>query len=289
VNLTQLRAFHMVAREGSFTRAAQAARVSQPTLSTQVKALEDAYRVRLFERRNRRLSMTPLGQTLSDLTGRLFALEDEARALLAGSQALARGHLRVWADSPYHAIPALARLKQRHAGLTFSLRIDNSASVVKALFDLEADVVVTAAVTSDPRLFSQRIKDDRLIAFVPRRHALARRAVLPLDALAGRDLVLRERGSNTREVFERALAAAKVLPGALIEVQTREAVREAVAAGFGIGVVFQSEFGSDKRFARLRLRGGALDVAEFVACLQERRDLALVRAFIDAAAPAAGV
>jgi LysR family transcriptional regulator, low CO2-responsive transcriptional regulator len=288
MNLTQLRAFHLVAREGGFTRAAARARVSQPTLSTQVKALEETYHVQLFERRGRRLAMTPLGQRLLDITGRLFALEDEARALLAGTQALSRGHLRVWADSPYHAVPVLARIRQRHAGLTFSLRIDNSAGVVKALLDLEADVAVTAAVTSDPRLFSRRIKDDRLIAFVPRRHALARRAVLRLDAFAGRDLVLRERGSNTREVFERALAGAGVLPGALIEVQTREAVREAVAAGFGIGVVFESEFGNDKRFAKLRLTGGPLEVAEFVACLQERRHLALVRAFIEAAMPTAG-
>lgn len=289
MNLTQLRAFHLVGREGGFTRAAERANVSQPTLSTQVKALEETYRVRLFERRGRRLTMTPLGQMLSDITGRLFALEDEARALLAGTQALARGHLRVWADSPYHAVPILARIKQRHAGLTFSLRIDNSAAVVKALLDLEADVAVTAAVTSDPRLFSQRIKEDRLIAFVPRGDPLARRATLRLEALAGRDLVLRERGSNTREVFERALASVGVLPGALVDVQTREAVREAVAAGFGIGVVFESEFGNDQRFAKLRLTGGRLEVGEFVACLQERRDLALVRAFIEAAIPQGGV
>lgn len=286
MNPIQLRAFHLVARERGFTRAAQAARVSQPTLSAQVGALEAAYSVQLFERRGRRIDLTPIGQSLYDITQRLYALEDEARALLAGSKALTRGHLRVSADSAYHAIPILAALKQRHEGLTFSLRIGSSAAVLQELLDYQADVGVMAKMTSDPRLYSAQFKQDRLIVFVPADHAWARRRRVALADLAGQDLVLRERGSITREVFETSLAASAVRPGAIIEVQTREAVREAVAAGFGIGIVFRSEFGNDRRFAPLEVAGGQLAVAEYVACLQERRDLALVRAFLDAATAA---
>jgi aminoethylphosphonate catabolism LysR family transcriptional regulator len=282
MNLTQLRAFHLVARERSFTRGAAAARLSQPTLSSQVRALETSYRLQLFARRGRRTELTTIGQSLYDITTRLFALEDEARALLAGTKALARGHLRVSADSAYHAVPILAALKRDHAGLTFSLRIGSSAAVLQELLDYQADVGVMAKLTSDPRLHSVKFKEDRLILFVPVAHPWARRRRVALGELAGRDLVLRERGSITREVFEESLAAADLRPGALIEVQTREAVREAVAAGFGIGVVFHSEFGADRRFAPLEVTGASLAVAEYVACLQERRNLALVRAFLDA-------
>jgi aminoethylphosphonate catabolism LysR family transcriptional regulator len=283
MNLTQLRAFHLVARERSFTRGAAAARLSQPTLSSQVRALEASYRLQLFERRGRRTELTTIGQGLYDITSRLFALEDEARALLAGTKALTRGHLRVSADSAYHAMPILAALKRDHGGLTFSLRIGSSATVLQELLDYQADVGVMAKLTSDPRLHSVKFKEDRLIVFVPVAHPWSRRARVALGELAGRDLVLRERGSITREVFEESLAAADVRPGAIIEVQTREAVREAVAEGFGIGVVFHSEFGNDRRFAPLEVTGGQLAVAEYVACLQERRNLALVRAFLDAA------
>jgi aminoethylphosphonate catabolism LysR family transcriptional regulator len=283
MNLTQLRAFHLVARERGFTRAAAAARLSQPTLSSQVRALEAHYRLQLFERRGRRTELTTLGQSLYDITTRLFALEDEARALLAGTTALTRGHLRVSADSAYHAVPILAALKRGHAGLTFSLRIGSSAAVLQELLDYQADVGVMARLTSDPRLHSVKFKEDRLIVFVPVAHPWSRRGRVALAELAGRDLVLRERGSITREVFEESLVAADVRPGAIIEVQTREAVREAVAEGFGVGVVFQSEFGNDRRFAPLEVAGGQLAVAEYVACLQERRNLALVRAFLDAA------
>ena len=94
---------------------------------------------------------------------------------------------------------------------------------------------------------------------------------------------MRERGSITREVFEAELARAGITPGAIIDVQTREGVREAVAEGFGIGVVFESEFGTDARFLPLPVTGANLAVAQYIVCLAERRELALVSAFLDAA------
>ena len=281
MNLTQLRAFHVVASAGSFSLAARTEGLSQPTLSAQVKALEATYGVGLFNRRGRGVLMTPAGQSLFSVTTRLFAAGEEAHALLAGSRDLTRGHLRVSADSAYHVIPILAELKKRHKGLTFTLKIDNSAAVLEHLLGHTADVAVMAKVTSDPRIHSMKLREDRLVLFVPRKHPFATRRRMRLSDLAGRDIVVRERGSITREVFEAGLAAAGVVPGSLIEVQTREAVRETVAAGFGIGVVFDSEFGSDPRFHSITVADGDLNVGEYVACLEDRRRLALVRAFLD--------
>jgi aminoethylphosphonate catabolism LysR family transcriptional regulator len=283
MNLTQLRAFHVVARAGSFSLAARTGGASQPTLSAQVKALEASYGVGLFARKGRGVQLTPVGQSLHAITSRLFAAEDEAQALLAGSRALTRGHLRVSADSAYHVMPILAALKRRHEGLTFSLKIDNSAAVIDQLIDHSADIAVMAKMTSDPRLYSMKLRDDRLVLFVQRAHPWAKRGRIPLSDLAGRDLVVRERGSITREVFETRLAEAGLKPGTLMEVQTREAVREAVAAGFGIGVVFESEFGNDARFRPIHVADADLAVGEYVVCLEERRRLALVRTFIDIA------
>ncbi len=283
MNLTQLRAFHLVARAGSFSLAARTGSVSQPTLSAQVKALEASYGVGLFDRKGRGVRLTPVGQSLFAVTGRLFAAEEEAQALLAGSRALTRGHLRVSADSAYHVMPILKELKRRHDGLTFSLKIDNSEAVLDQLIDHGADIAVMAKMTSDPRLFSMRLRDDSLVLFVPRTHAWGRRRRVRLEDVAGRDLVVRERGSITREVFEARLATAGLRPGALVEVQTREAVREAVAAGFGIGVVFESEFGNDPRFHMVRVADAHLAVGEYVVCLEERKRLALIRAFLDVA------
>jgi DNA-binding transcriptional LysR family regulator len=106
---------------------------------------------------------------------------------------------------------------------------------------------------------------------------------VPLATLAGQELVLRERGSITREVLEEAMATADIRPRSIVEVQTREGVREAVAAGFGVGAVFASELGEDSRFRRIDVADSDLLVAEYAVCLQERRRVALVRAFMDEA------
>lgn len=276
MNLTEIRAFHRVAQAGGFSLAARAAAVSQPTLSAQVRALEAHYAISLFNRRGRRTTLTPLGHSLYAITTRMFAAEDEISHLLGDAATLARGQLRVAADSPTHVMPLLARLKERHGGLIFSLRIGNSEDVIRRVLEYECDVGVMAKRVSDPRLYSLPIRDDRLVIFVPAWHRWARRRTVAMGDLAGCDLVLRERGSITREVFEARLAEMGVLPGRLMEVQSREAVREAVLAGFGIGVVFERELGRDSETRALAVRDADLAVTEYLICLEERRRLPMV-------------
>jgi len=280
---SQLRAFHLVAESGSFSAAARDSGLSQPNLSGQVTALEKAYGIRLFDRRGRSVVPTETGRQLHGVTTRLFALQDEAQALLAGEQALTRGHLRIAADSAHHVVPIMAALRKRAGSLTFALSIDNSAIVLERLLRHEADVAVMAKSVSDPRLHALRLRADRLVLFAPAGHPFARRGRAPLALLAEQELVLRERGSITREVLEQAMAAADIRPSAIVEVQTREGVREAVAAGFGIGAVFESELGDDRRFRPIIVSDTDFGVAEYAVCLQERRRVALVRAFMDEA------
>ncbi|CAH1681274.1 HTH lysR-type domain-containing protein [Hyphomicrobiales bacterium] len=282
VSYSGLAAFHAVAEAESFTGAAKARNVSQPTLSAQVRALEDAYGVRLFDRAGRQVRLTPLGQSLFVITARLFTAQDEAQALLAGTRTLQRGHLRIAADSATHVMTALARMREKYPGLTFSLTIGNSSEVVDQIMDFAADVAITARPNSDPRIHSVKLRSDNLVAFVASTHELARHGSLPIEAFAGQDIVLRERGSITREVFEDRLAAAGVKPANLLEVQSREAVREAVAAGFGLGVIFDAEFKTVPELRRLAITGANFEVGEYAACRAERRRLPLVRSFFEA-------
>jgi LysR family transcriptional regulator, low CO2-responsive transcriptional regulator len=278
-----LKAFHAVAMAGSFTRAAAAVGLSQPTLSSQVALLEASHDVTLFDRKRHGVTLTPMGKRLLDLTQRIFAAEDEARALLQGARTIQKGHLRIAADNASHAMPVLARLRSVNPGLTFSMTIDNSTNILQRLLDYEADIGVMARLSSDPRIASIRLKSDRLVLFVPADHRFAGRGTILITDLEGVDIVIRELGSVTREVFEAGLAAAAVRPGQLVEVQSREAVREAVAAGFGVGVIFESELGHDPAFRPLQVKGADLRVAEYVACLESRRHLATIAAFLDLA------
>ena len=280
MNYSQLRAFHRVALEGSFTRAARALRVSQPTLSAQVKELEESYGVRLFDRRGRGVTLTQLGTALQSITNRLFSLEDEADSLLSGARDLTRGHLSVGSDSPPHVMPVLSAIKKNHPGLSLSLSMGNADAVLRDLLDYRTDVAVLASAPGDPRLHIMPYRREKLVLFVPKDHELAGRASVELSELNGRDLVLRERGSITRVIFEEAMQDDHVDPGGILEIQSREACREAVAAGLGIGVVFESEFGVDPDLISLPIKGRDLEVGEYVVCLSDRKRLANIQAFL---------
>ncbi len=281
INHSSLRAFHAVATQGSFTKAANVLHVTQPTLSGQVKALELQFGLSLFDRRKRRVELTEIGRQLLDITWRLFGLEAEAEQVLTAAKGLKRGHLRLGADAPYHAIPFLAAFTRRYPNIRLSMSIGNAESMKNELLDQRFDVVIAANLAEDNRLFAFPFKEDSLIAFVDRAHPWARRKRIGLAELADRRLILREPSSTTRKVFEAALAKAHVKIGENLEIGSREAVREAVAAGLGIGIVAKSEFGADPRLKSLEFEGPRITALEYVACRSDQRATPLVKAFLD--------
>lgn len=113
--------------------------------------------------------------------------------------------------------------------------------------------------------------------------AWARRTRISIADLAGRDLVVRERGSITREVAEARIKSARIKTGQVFDVATREAVQEAVAAEFGVGIVFASEAGNDARLKAISIADHDVTVAEYVVCRAERRRLGLVARFLETA------
>jgi aminoethylphosphonate catabolism LysR family transcriptional regulator len=279
MNHAYLRAFHAVAAEGSFTRAASRLGVTQPTLSAQVKALEESYGVALFDRRGRGVVATALGEALLEITRRLFLLEEEAAELLGRTRELTTGRLRIGADGPYHVVPLLAAFARRYPRIHVALSIGNSEEVLAELFRYEADIVVVADIADDPRLDRVLCAVHRLVVFVPRDHPWARRRGIRLRDLEGMPMVLREEGSKTRRVFEAAIGRAEVSPRTVMEIESREAVREAVAAGLGIGVVSEAEFGHDERLVRIPVLDAPLETREYLIALKERRKLRIVSAF----------
>jgi aminoethylphosphonate catabolism LysR family transcriptional regulator len=283
MNHANLRAFHAVASHGSFTRAAQSLGVTQPTLSAQVKALEETYGVALFDRRGRGVAATGLGEQLLEMTRRLFLLEEEADELLSRARDLTAGHLRVAAGGPYYAVPFLAAFGARYPGVHISLSIGNSEAVLDALLHYRADVAVISDLEPDPRLEAIPCAEHRLVVFVPRKHPWARTRGIRLRDLEGQPMVLREIGSMTRRLFEQATAKAKIKPRLVMEIESREAVSEAVAAGLGIGVVSEAEFGHDERLAAVPLTDATILTREYIVCLKERRRLRIVSAFLDQA------
>jgi len=279
-SLQHLRAFVTVAETRGFTRAARALGLSQPAVTQQVKALERRYGVTLFHRRGGRLELTDAGRRTVELARRAVALADDTERALVETGALAGAELRVGADGPFSAMPLLADFLARHPRVRLSAQMGSSETVLRELLELRTDVAVLTLAAPDPRFHGVAYAPQRVVVFVARTHAWGERRAIPIRELEGVPMIFREPGSATRAIFERALTSHGVRPRVVMELGSREAIREAVAAGLGAGFVLESELGADERLRALALKGAAVEGSEYVLCLPERRSLRTVEAFL---------
>jgi LysR family transcriptional regulator, low CO2-responsive transcriptional regulator len=279
----QLRAFHHVATCGGFSRAAEALSLSQPAVSDQVRKLEEEYDVLLFNREKRRVVPTSAGQRLLAVTQRLFEAERQAAELLAETRALRSGRLRVIADSAHHLLHVLGEFRQQHPRIEIVITSGNSEQVAAALHAYEAELGVLGEIPRASEFEIVPLGSSPLIAFVGREHPLAGRGRMRLAEIADAPLVLREPGSKTRRDFEAAAAERGLTVRAAIEAQGREAVRELVAAGSGVGIVSRAEFGRDDRLVPIEIEDCQIIMDEALICLRERASGKLIRTFLDLA------
>lgn len=283
INFNQLRSFFAVAENLSFTRAARSLNVGQPTITTQVKALEEHYGVELFRRLPGKIALSEAGDALLVIARRIFELEEQAVSLLEAQGEAVVGTLRVGSVGPFFVMKLLAAVREAHPSLAISLRTSNSEEILRDVLDGRLDVAVVGDAAADSRLTAVPLRRQPIVIFVSRKHPWSRRNRIDLHELHGQPMVMREPGSKTREAFERALAAQKIKPRTIMEVP-REAVREAVAEGLGIGIMSEAEVTPDPRFKTLRISGADAATEAFAICLQTRRRVRPVSAFMDLAA-----
>jgi aminoethylphosphonate catabolism LysR family transcriptional regulator len=277
---TQLRSFHAVAQRLSFTVAARELGVSQPTITTQVKSLEQEFGVELFVRRGRRIELTETGGGLLDITRRLFADEKEASDYLNETRGLKTGHLRVGAVGPYHVTDMLAAFNARYPGIYVSVTVGNSRESLRDLLDYRTDVAVLAHVDPDARLVAIPYRRHRVVVMCPADHDFADRRSIRARDMEGQRLIVREAGSTTRRAFDQAIREKDVRPRIVMEIGSRESIREAVAKGIGLGVVSEKEFIPDPRIRALQVSDAEIYTYAHVVHLRERQNARLVRAFL---------
>lgn len=285
VNHQHLRAFHAIALEGSFSQAARRLNVAQPTLSQQIKALEDRHQAVLFEGRRPPLRLTPMGRELFVLTQRMFATSDEIAVLLDDNVDSGATPLRIGADSPVYAARLVQALMQAHPDMVLEARIDNAGESLRRLQEAKVDVAILSDPAMDGQFFYEPIFADYLQVVLPAAHPLARAPVFPLAALAQERVIIRETASKTRAAMETLMASAGVFPQHVMELHSREAIREAIALGMGVSLFFSSDCPPDSRLALVRpdRQGERALLTGYVVGRVERRRTATMRAVLAAA------
>ncbi len=279
---SQLRAFHHVARMGGFSRAAEELNQSQPSVSEQVRRLEIAHDVLLFDRSGRKVRLTQAGEGLYTLTKSFFEMEDSISAYLERNRAALVGQLRIVADSAAHVTAAVGRFRVHHPHVAVSLWTGNTEEVLTRLRAYDAEIGVVGNIGEAADLDRIALGASPIVAIAAHGLIPREQGALDIRDLGHWPLVMREPGSRTRAKLEAEAARAGVALPVAIEVEGREAMREVVASGAGVGFVSEAEFGHDARLRRIAISGAELGMSETLVTLRARSDVPVIRAFLRA-------
>ena len=279
----QLKAFHHVAIHRGFSRAAEALGLTQPAISDQVRKLELEYDLKLFERQRRQVALTEAGETLLEITHRLFESELRAREFLTESLAAGSGTLRVIADSAHHFLPILGKFRQTFPDVFVSVEIGNSEDVLEALTKYRADIGIMAELPQDRAFNTILLHTWPIVAFAAKTNPAAQNPQITIREMADYPLVMREKGSKTRAMLEEEANKRGVTLNTRVEAEGREAVFEIVAASDTIGVVSEAEFGNHPDLVKIPISGSPMKMNEALVCLEERKVSKLVSAFMKVA------
>jgi DNA-binding transcriptional LysR family regulator len=239
VTLRQLRVFEQVARHRSMSRAAEALHLTQPAVSMQVKQLETLVGMPLLEQVGRRLFLTEAGAELAEHARRIGIQVAEAESALNQLRGLERGQLRLAVVSTVnYVVPRLlASFSEKHPGVHISLQVANREAVLAALADNRTDLAITGQPPDDIDVVAQHFMDNPLVVIAPPGHALARQRHIPLARLRDEVLLVREAGSGTRAAMQRFFIERGIELRTGSELGTNEAIKQAVQAGLGLGVI----------------------------------------------------
>lgn len=276
----ELRAFDATARSGSMSAAARLLGIRQPTVSAHIAGLEKRFGVELFVRRGRGVELTTFGETLHEVSNRIFRAEQQAALLLLSARSQYEGHLKVSAVGPYNVLPMLKRYRSLLPKIRLAVSMGDSRQIVESILGYRDDVGVLLHAVHDERVHCVPYRQQALVVFASVSHPLANRETIKMCDLESQEFVMREQGSQTRSVFESGLQEAGIRIRSSLEMGSREAVREAVAQGLGLGVVAQTAFVADSRVVALKISDLVLCTHVHVICLAERRSAPLIAAFL---------
>ncbi|MDH5676452.1 MAG: LysR family transcriptional regulator [Myxococcales bacterium] len=240
VNLNQLRVFAAVAAEGSATRAARRLRISQPAVSKHLAELEDQLGLSLFDRLPRGMRLTLAGQALNRHAERIIATEAAAEAELAELRGLSSGRLSIGASTTIgsYMLPSLfGAFHRAHPGVALELEIANTRAIQAALLDGSLDLGLTEGFVASELLDVEEVAHDEMVAIAAPSHSAARLPQLSLRELCALPMIVRERGSGTRDVIEAALAHRGIELSPQMALGSTESVKHAVASGLGVAIV----------------------------------------------------
>ncbi|MFP8967439.1 LysR family transcriptional regulator [Pokkaliibacter sp. CJK22405] len=252
ITVRQLEAFAAIARHGNLTAAAEALSLTKGALSQALQQLENQLGTPLFDRVHPRLQLNSEGQQLQPMVeDALSRLTDIAYRF--HPERAAQGVLRLGASQTIgnYLLPALLARLQREGNIRPDVRITNTHQLGDRLLNFELDLALIEGEIRHPDIHSQHWREDEMVVVAAPTHALATATTLTVRDLSGQAFVLREPNSGSRERFDHDLLPGLEHCGQLLQLNTLEAVMQAIEQGLGLTLI--SELAVADRLASGRL------------------------------------
>lgn len=241
LTLRQLQVFAAVARHLSHSRAAEELYLSQPAVSMQIKQLEQNVGLPLLEQTGKQLHLTEAGREMLHYSLSITQQLTELEEVFSAMKGLERGHLSISVVSTanYFMPQLLAKFIQTHAKIQVSLSVANRDAVIKQLADNVADFAIMGQPPQGADMLAEPFMQNPLVVIAAPAHPLAGAHKIQPRQLSNETFLLREQGSGTRGVVERFFTSHKLSLPVHMEMDTNEAIKQAVQAGMGIGIISQ--------------------------------------------------
>lgn len=244
ITLQQMEALISLVEERSFSRAAKRMLLTQPALTKNIRNVEDCLGVKVVNRSNTGISLTPEGKILYDVAQRMVKMRKEAGEKIQKLHENTGGDIYVGASTipaTYILPHAMSAFKKVHPDIRIFIKTEDSQEVLNMVLDRGVEIGCIGKEPFNRKLTVQPVWSDRLILVVPKHHRWIRKGSIDISELLLEPFVLREKGSATRDVFEVYLKEKKSisLPQLNIcgELGSSEAIKEAVIAGLGVSVL----------------------------------------------------
>lgn len=237
-SLRQLEIFVAISRTESVTRAADELSLSQSATSTALGEFERQFDLQLFDRIGKSLRINETGRQLLPRAVELLDRAREIEALLQGHAGF--GYMKIGATltvGNYLATLLVARFLQEHPESRIQLQVHNTSTIVHQIVNHELDLGLIEGDSHHPDIEVQPWIADELVVFSAPDHPLARLGELSIEQLLAEPWILREKGSGTRETFDRAMRNHHAKLNIRLELEHTEAIKRAVESGLGIGCI----------------------------------------------------
>ena len=286
VSLRQLQVFESLARHRSFTKAAEELFLAQPTVSMQIKKLNDTVGTPLFEQIGKAVHLTETGHALHNSCREVLEVFARFDTQVADFQGLKQGHLKlaVVSTAKYFAPIMLGHFYERYPGIDVSLKVTHRERLLERMAENADDFYIIGEPPQHANAAFERFMPNPLVVVAWSEHPLAAKKQIPLERLAKERFIMREPGSGTRIATLDRFKSHDLQPEIRMELGSNEAIKQAVIAKLGISIMSRHALGQDMNehsLTVLNVKGFPIAWDLFIGYAANRKLSVLSKAFLE--------